>query len=130
MFTKEIEEALLDKRIDIAVHSLKDMAAVLPGGLRLAAVPVREDPRDVWISPSGQPFAQLKRGGKVATGAVRRQAQLRHHRADLEIIAMRGNVDTRLRKAEEGQFDGLILALAGLKRWGRKKQPLKSSPMT
>src|SRR5438105_8142818 len=96
LFTKEIEEALIEKRIDFAVHSLKDMAPELPKGLALAAVPPREDPRDAWISKRNIPFKELPQGGTVATGAVRRQAQLRHLRPDIQIVPLRGNVDTRL----------------------------------
>ena len=121
MFTKEIEEALIEEQIDAAVHSLKDMAADLPTGLCLTAVPEREDPRDAWITKNGLPFANVRFRGKIATGAVRRQAQLRHHRPDLELFSMRGNIDTRLRKLAEGDYDGLILALAGLKRLGWQK---------
>jgi hydroxymethylbilane synthase len=116
MFTKEIEEALLENRIDVAVHSLKDMAAEIPPGLELAAVPEREDPRDVWIGNRGIAFRDLPTGATIATGAVRRQAQLRHLRPDVEIVELRGNVDTRLKKIESGDFDGMVLALAGLKR--------------
>ena len=118
LFTKEIEEALLDNRIDLAVHSLKDMLANLPPGLELAAVPAREDAHDVWISKDDTRFKDLPQGATVATGAVRRQAQLRYARPDLKIFPMRGNVDTRLQKLDEGGFDGIILALAGLKRLG------------
>jgi len=121
LFTKEIEEALLDNRIDLAVHSLKDMAAELPRGLTLGAVPLREDPRDVWISRHHTPFKDLPKKSKVGTGAVRRQAQLRHLRPDLNLISMRGNVDTRLRKLQEEELDGILLALAGLKRLGKEK---------
>jgi hydroxymethylbilane synthase len=119
MFTKEIEDALLDGRIDLAVHSLKDLAGELPKGLVLAAVPPREDPRDAWIGKKGVRFNDLKQGARVATGAVRRQAQLRHLRPDLELVDLRGNVDTRLLKLEDHEWDGLVLALAGLKRLGR-----------
>lgn len=121
-FTKEIEEALLDKRIDLAVHSLKDMAAELPPGLTIGAVPLREDPRDAWISRTNLPFEMLPRGSKIGTGAVRRQAQLKHLRPDLEFVPIRGNVDTRLRKLQDSGLDGIILALAGLKRLGRERE--------
>jgi len=121
LFTKEIEEALLDNRIDMAVHSLKDMAAELPGGLTIGAVPLREDPRDVWISRHHTPFKDLPKKSKVGTGAVRRQAQLRHLRPDLNLIPIRGNVDTRLRKLQEEELDGILLALAGLRRLGKEK---------
>ena len=118
LFTKEIEEALLDNRIDLAVHSLKDMSSELPKGLILGAVPEREDPRDVWISKTKQPFRALSGGVRIGTGAVRRQAQLKRLLPSAELIVLRGNVDTRLRKLAEGELDGIVLALAGLKRLG------------
>jgi hydroxymethylbilane synthase len=130
LFTKELEDALLDKRIDLAVHSLKDMAAQLPKGLQIGAVPEREDPRDVWISRNKLPFQHLPQGAKVGTGAVRRQAQLRHARPDLELVPLRGNVDTRLRQISEGNLDGIILALAGLKRLGRSAEATEILPPT
>jgi len=120
LFTKEIEEALLDNRIDLAVHSLKDMAAEIPRGLLLAAVPAREDPRDVWISKRKGSFQDLSLGATVATSAIRRQAQVRHQHPAVEFVALRGNVDTRLKKLEICEWDGMILALAGLKRLGRE----------
>jgi hydroxymethylbilane synthase len=120
MFTKEIEEALLEQRIDLAVHSLKDMPAELPSGLEIMVVPEREDPRDVWISKGKIPFEKLAKGATVATSAVRRQAQLRHLRSDLKLVPMQGNVDTRLQKLAGGEWDGMILALAGLKRLKRE----------
>lgn len=119
LFTKELEEALLSDRIDFAVHSLKDMSADLPEGLVLGAVPERENPFDAWISRDGTPFANLKKGARVGTGAARRVAQLRLARPDLEIVPLRGNVDTRLRKLKEDNLDGIILAVSGLKRLGR-----------
>jgi len=128
LFTKEIEEALLEKRIDLAVHSLKDMAADLPKGLVIGAVPEREDPRDAWISKNKCTFGKLAKGSKVGTGAVRRQAQLHHARPDLEIVPIRGNVDSRLRKLAENELDGIILALAGLKRLGRAKEVTEIMP--
>jgi len=128
LFTKEIEDALLDHRIDMAVHSLKDMAAELPKGLMIGAVPSREDPRDVWIAKKGIPFKQLSKGAKVGTGAIRRQAQLRHLRADLELVPLRGNIDTRLRQLPEGELEGILLALAGLKRLGRASEATEILP--
>ncbi len=122
LFTKELEEALLDNRIDMAVHSLKDMAADLPKGLVLGAVPERQDPRDVWISKNKTAFQNIPMGSKIGTGAVRRQAQLSLLRPDLTLVPMRGNVDTRLRKLKEEALEGIILALAGLKRLGREKE--------
>ena len=115
LFTKEIEEALLDGRIDLAVHSLKDMPTDLPEGLTLSAIPQREDPRDAII---GLRLDELKRGAKVGTSSLRRMAQLRALRPDLEIESIRGNVDTRLRKQAEGQYDAILLASAGLNRLG------------
>jgi hydroxymethylbilane synthase len=120
MFTKEIEEALLDHRIDLAVHSLKDMPAVLPAGLTIGAVPPREDARDVWISKINIPFDQIPPNAKIGTGAIRRQAQIRRRWPGVEFVPIRGNVDTRIRKLAEGNLDGLILALAGLKRLHRQ----------
>jgi hydroxymethylbilane synthase len=115
LFTKEIEEALLDGRADLAVHSLKDLPTELPEGLVLAAVPEREDPRDAVV---GKPLADLPPGAKVGTSSLRRSAQLRKLRPDLEIESVRGNLDTRLRKLDEGQYDAILLAAAGLKRLG------------
>lgn len=115
LFTKEIEEALLDQSIDLAVHSLKDVPTALPAGLTLAAFPPREDPRDAWI---GKPLAQMKAGGRVGTSSLRRSAQLKALRPDLVIENLRGNVDTRLRKLDEGQYDAIVLAASGLKRLG------------
>ncbi len=121
LFTKELEDALLQKRIDLAVHSLKDMSAELPQGLVLGAVPERENPYDAWISKDNTPFSKLRHGARVGTGAARRMAQLKAARPDLEIVPLRGNVDTRLRKLQEEHLDGIILAAAGLKRLGRAK---------
>ncbi len=115
LFTKEIEEALLDGSVHLAVHSLKDMPTDLPDGLMLAAIPQREDPRDAVI---GAKLSELKQGARVGTSSLRRAAQLRQHRPDLIIESIRGNVDTRLRKQAEGQFDSIILASAGLHRLG------------
>jgi len=115
LFTKEIEEALLDGRADLAVHSLKDLPTELPAGLVLAAVPEREDPRDAIV---GKRLADLPAGAKVGTSSLRRSAQLRKLRPDLVIESVRGNLDTRLRKLDEGQYDAILLAAAGLKRLG------------
>ena len=115
LFTKEIEEALLDGRADLAVHSLKDLPTELPEGLVLAAVPEREDPRDAVV---GKRLADLPAGARVGTSSLRRSAQLRKLRPDLVIESVRGNVDTRLRKLDEGQYDAILLAAAGLKRLG------------
>jgi hydroxymethylbilane synthase len=115
LFTKEIEESLLAGAIDIAVHSLKDMPTEIPAGLTLAAIPEREDPRDALI---GRRLADLSSGARVGTGSLRRAAQLRALRPDLRIEDIRGNVDTRLRKLDEGRYDAIVLALAGLRRLG------------
>lgn len=122
LFTKELEDALLGDKIDFAVHSLKDMSADLPDGLVLGAVPERENPYDAWISIDQSPFGQLKAGACVGTGAARRMAQLKLARPDLEIVPLRGNVDTRLKKLHEDKLDGIILATAGLKRLGRERE--------
>lgn len=118
LFIKEIEEALLDGSADIAVHSLKDMPVEQPEGLHIAAVPPREDARDVLISRNGQELAELPSGSRVATSSLRRQSQLRHLRPDVEFIPIRGNVDTRLRKLDSGECDALAMAAAGLVRLG------------
>ena len=115
LFTKEIEQALLDRSIDIAVHSLKDLPTEITPGLAIAAVPLREDPRDALV---GCTLKELEHGARVGTSSSRRAAQLRHLRPDVRIEPVRGNVDTRLRKLKEGQFDAIILAAAGLKRLG------------
>lgn len=120
LFTKEIEEALLDGRIDLAVHSMKDMPAVQPEGLVLAAVPEREDPRDALIARDAATLGELPRGARVGTASLRRQAQLLARRPDLEIGLLRGNVDTRLRRLQDGDFDAIVLAAAGLARLGLK----------
>src|ERR1035437_737485 len=115
LFTKEIEEALLDGRAHLAVHSLKDLPTELPEGLVLAAVPEREDPRDAMV---GKELADLPLGAKVGTSSLRRAAQLRRQRPDLQVESVRGNLDTRLRKLDAGQYDAILLAAAGLKRLG------------
>jgi hydroxymethylbilane synthase len=116
LFVKELEEALYDGSVDLAVHSMKDVPSVLPPGLILPCIPPREDPRDALITPNGRGFAQLPRGARIGTSALRRQAQLLHQRPDLRIVSLRGNVETRLRKMEEENLDGIVLAAAGLKR--------------
>ena len=115
LFTKEIEEALLDGRADLAVHSLKDLPTELPEGLVLAAVPEREDPRDAVV---GRKLAELPSGARGGTNSLRRAAQLRQLRPDCRVESVRGNLDTRLRKLDEGQYDAIMLAAAGLKRLG------------
>lgn len=117
-FTKEIEHALLDGRVDLAVHSLKDLATQMPEGLNLAAIPEREDPRDVIVSRNGEGLAQLAPGARVGTSSLRRKAFLARLRPDLELAELRGNVPTRLGKLEAGDYDAVILAAAGVKRLG------------
>jgi hydroxymethylbilane synthase len=117
LFTKELERALLDGSIDLAVHSLKDLPTEMPAGLALAAVLPRADWRDAWIGDADP--LDLPAGARVGTGSLRRAIQLRRLRPDLTILDLRGNVDTRLRKLDEGQYDAIILAAAGLKRLGR-----------
>jgi len=116
LFAKEIEEALLAGRIDLAVHSLKDLETWLPEGVVIACVPPRDDPRDVLLSGNAARLASLPPGAKVGTASLRRQAQLLRHRPDLSIVPIRGNVNTRLRKMEAGEVEALVLALCGLIR--------------
>jgi hydroxymethylbilane synthase len=116
LFVKEIEQALLDHRIDIAVHSMKDMPAEIPQGLCIGAVPQREAAADVLISKSGQHFAELRRGAVIGTSSLRRAAQLRHARPDIEIVSLRGNLDTRLKKLQTDDLDAVVLAAAGIIR--------------
>jgi hydroxymethylbilane synthase len=118
LFTKEIEEALLAGAIDLAVHSSKDMPTVLPSGLVLSAFLPREDPRDAFIGRSAKTLRDLPNGAVVGTASLRRQALVKHLRPDVKIVPLRGNVETRLRKLEAGDFDATILAVAGLKRLG------------
>ncbi|HAN92031.1 MAG: hydroxymethylbilane synthase [Nitrospira sp.] len=116
LFVKEIEDALLSKEIDLAVHSMKDVPTALPEGLDILCVPPREDPRDALITRDGCRLDQLKPGARIGTSSLRRQAQLLHYRPDFTIEMLRGNLDTRLRKLREGQFDAIVLAAAGLRR--------------
>ena len=120
VFVNEIERALLAGEIDLAVHSLKDVPSVLPDGLALAAMLPREDPRDALVSRTGLTLGELPEGARVGTGSMRRRAQLRAIRADLQLLDIRGNVDTRLRKVQEGTYDAAVLAVAGLRRLGRE----------
>ena len=122
LFVKEIEDALLQGEIDLAVHSMKDVPTALPEGLEILCVPAREDPRDALISREAKPLDRLPRGARVGTSSLRRQAQLLHHRPDLKIEMLRGNLDTRLRKLRDGEFDAIVLAAAGLKRMGWVEQ--------
>jgi hydroxymethylbilane synthase len=119
MFTKEIEAALAEGRVDLAVHSLKDLPTELPPGFELIAITERVNPRDVFLSVHYECLDALPKGAKVGTSSLRRQAQLKAFRADLVVHPLRGNVDTRVRKLEEGEYDGIILAAAGLTRLGK-----------
>lgn len=118
LFVKEIEEALLEKKVDFAVHSLKDVPAELPEGLEVSIFPKREDIRDAFISKTGLPIDRLTHGAKIGTSSLRRMAQLKVIRSDFNIIPLRGNLDTRLKRLAKGEFDAIILAAAGLKRLG------------
>jgi hydroxymethylbilane synthase len=118
LFVKEIEESLLQKRIDLAVHSIKDVPTEFPEGLHLSVITKREDPRDVFISREGRTLKDLPQGAKIGTSSLRRQAQLLHFRNDFELVPLRGNLDTRLRKLKTMNLDGIVLALAGVKRLG------------
>jgi hydroxymethylbilane synthase len=119
IFTKELDEALFDGRIDLAVHSMKDLPSELPAGLEIAAIPEREDARDVLVTRDGAPLAALPPGAVVGTGSPRRAGQIRALRPDLACAEARGNVDTRLRRLREGAWDAIVLARAGLRRLGR-----------
>jgi hydroxymethylbilane synthase len=119
MFTKEIEEALTEKRVDLAVHSLKDLPTELPLGFELVAITERVNPHDVFLSVHYDCLDALPKGAKVGTSSLRRQAQLKAFRPDLNIHPLRGNVDTRVRKLEQGEYDAIILAAAGLTRLGK-----------
>jgi hydroxymethylbilane synthase len=115
LFTKEIEDALLAREVDLAVHSLKDLPTEIPTGLQITAIPEREDARDAMV---GHRLSELREGARVGTSSLRRSAQLRRLRPDLQVESVRGNVDTRLRKLDEGQYDSIVLAAAGLTRLG------------
>ena len=128
MFTKEIEDALVEGRIDLAVHSLKDLPTTLAEPFTLAAIPKRADASDVFVSMRYESFAALPAGARVGTSSLRRQAQLRAQRRDLEYVEFRGNVDTRLRKLAEGQVEAVILAAAGLERLGRTESVREKFP--
>jgi hydroxymethylbilane synthase len=128
LFTKEIQRALLDHRCDIAVHSLKDLPTVPVDGLILAAVPQREDPADCLVSRGGQPLDSLDPGAVIGTGSPRRRAQLLSYRPDLVLKDIRGNVDTRLKKLGQGEFDAIVLAVAGLRRMGNEESITQRLP--
>lgn len=118
VFVKEIEEALLRKDVDLAVHSLKDMPAEIPAGLHIPVVPLREDPRDVLVSRGGRRLEKLPKGARIGTGSLRRGCQLKHWFPTFEIVPIRGNLDTRIRKLETEKLDAVVVALAGMNRMG------------
>ncbi len=134
IFTKALDEALLQKKVDVAVHSLKDLPVEMVDGLELGAVLQREDPRDAWISKDRKPFEGLEQGATVGTSSVRRAAQLKQKRPDLRIVPLRGNVDTRIQKLKEendanGGMDGIVIALAGVRRVGLEKEITEIFPV-
>lgn len=118
LFVKELEQAMMDSRADIAVHSMKDVPMELPDGFVLPVICERDDPRDAFVSNAHESLAALPHGARVGTSSLRRSAQLKANRPDLEVLSLRGNVQTRLSKLDEGQFDAILLAAAGLKRLG------------
>lgn len=122
LFVKEIEEALLERRADIAVHSIKDVPSSLPEGLAIVCIPLREDARDVLVAPKYRTLSDLPKGAKVGTSSLRRAVSLKAARPDLDIAPMRGNVDTRLRKVDAGECDAIVLARAGLVRLGLEER--------
>ena len=128
LFVKEIEEALLAGRVDLAVHSMKDVPTDLPAGLAIAAIPLRESPADVLISRAGRRLADLPRGARVGTSSLRRQAQLLHHRPDLVVVGLRGNLDTRIRKLDSEGLDAIVLAAAGVNRLGLERLVTEGLP--
>jgi hydroxymethylbilane synthase len=118
IFIKELEDALLANTVDLAVHSMKDVPTDTPAGLAFPAITRREDPRDCLISRSGRSLKGLPNAARVGTSSLRRQAQLRHHRPDMDVLDLRGNVDTRMKKLDAGEFDAVVLAMAGVNRLG------------
>ena len=118
VFIKEIEDALLSREVDIAVHSMKDVPTEIPDGLTIAAVCEREDVRDALLSRDGKKLAELPSGARIGTSSLRRQALLKHFRSDFDILTLRGNLNTRVRKLDEGLYDAIVLATAGLQRLG------------
>lgn len=129
LFVKEIEKALLEGRVDLAVHSMKDLPSTMAGDLLIAAAPEREDPRDVSVSRHGLPLSRLPVGARIGTSSSRRRAQLLAFRPDLQIVPLRGNVDTRLRKAEGQDLDAVVLAAAGLDRLGYAQRITEHIPL-
>lgn len=128
LFVKEIEEALGRGEIDLAIHSMKDVPTQLPAGMEILCIPLREDPADVLISREGRSLDRLAPGARIGTSSLRRQAQVLNYRPDLKIAMLRGNLDTRLRKLDEGQYDAIILAAAGLRRLGLDERVTERLP--
>lgn len=122
LFVKEIEEAIMDRRVDLAVHSMKDMPADVPDGLYISAIPKRENPFDALVAKNGERLDNLPRGARIGTSSLRRSAQLKRIRPDLEIVSLRGNLDTRLKKLDDGGMDAVVLAAAGILRMGFDKR--------
>ncbi len=129
LFVKEIEEALIREKIDLAVHSIKDVPTEFQKGLHLSVITQREDPRDVFISRDGKALKDLPQKAKIGTSSLRRQAQLLHFRSDLELVPLRGNLDTRLKKLKTMNLDGIVLALAGVKRLGLEERITEIIPI-
>ena len=128
LFVKEIEEALARGEIDLAIHSMKDVPTQLPSGLEILSIPAREDPRDALIARRGLSLEKLPKGARIGTSSLRRQSQLLHVRPDLTVVMLRGNLDTRLRKLEAGDYDAIVLAAAGLRRLGLEQQNTEYLP--
>jgi hydroxymethylbilane synthase len=122
LFVKEIEEALIRAEIDLAIHSMKDVPTQLPDGLEILSIPAREDPRDALISREGDVLQNLPSGARIGTSSLRRQAQMLHARPDFKVMMLRGNLDTRLRKLDAGEYDAILLAAAGLRRLGLEQR--------
>ena len=122
LFVKEIEEALARGEIDLAVHSMKDVPTSLPAGMEILSIPAREDPRDALISRNGISLEKLRNGARIGTSSLRRQAQMLHARPDFQVSILRGNVDTRLKKLDAGEYDAILLAAAGLRRLGLEQR--------
>ncbi len=129
LFVKEIEEALLDERVDLAVHSMKDVPTEFPPGLHLSVITEREDPRDVFIGRNKTCLKDLPKGAKIGTSSLRRQAQLLHFRPDFEMVSLRGNLQTRLGKLDSLKLDGIVLALAGVRRMGLEERITEILPV-
>ena len=129
LFVKELEYALLEGRADLAVHSMKDVTSLLPQGLEISVIAQREDPRDAWICPKYGSIKNFPGDAVVGTSSLRRASQLKHHRPDLTVMSLRGNVQTRLRKLDQGEIDAVILAVSGLKRINLEKRISEVLPM-